>query len=127
MGRALHNSATQAQESGAEKLDWRKRISDHVAYGLLFYTGLQIFVTMTVLKQNSTTILPYLALVILVFAIIPGCRLFEARWSELSDEAAADPSLAGAYRRDRAIIWGFAVLAPLVLAGAIRSISKLLV
>ena len=127
MGRALHNSATQAQDRGAEKLDWRKRISDHVAYGLLFYTGLQIFVTMTVLKQNSTTILPYLALVILVFAIIPGCRLFEARWSELSDEAAADPSLAGAYRRDRAIIWGFAVLAPLVLAGAIRSISKLLV
>lgn len=127
MGRALHNSATQAQERGAEKLDWRKRISDHVAYGLLFYTGLQIFVTMTVLKQNSTTILPYLALVILVFAIIPGCRLFEARWSELSDEAAADPSLAGAYRRDRAIIWGFAVLAPLVLAGTIRSIGTLLV
>lgn len=126
MGRALHHSATEAQQRPAEALDWRKRISDHVAYGLLLYTGLQIFVTMTVLKQNSTTILPYFALVILVFAIIPGCRLFEARWSELPDEAAADPSLEGAYRRDRAIIWSFAIFAPLLLAGAFRGVGVLL-
>ncbi len=126
MAKALHHSAEQAQQRTADKLDWRKRVSDHVAYGLLVYTGLQIFVTMTVLKENSSSILPYFALVVLVFAIIPACRLFEARWSELSDEAAADPALAGTYRRDRAIIWCFALLAPLALAAIVKGLAALL-
>ena len=126
MDRALDSSAAQTQKRGAaENLDWRKRISNHVAYGLLVYTGLQIFVTASVLKENSSSILPYFALVILVFAIIPGCRLFEARWSELSDVDAGDPALADAFARDRAVIWAFAILAPLALSGLFWAIAKL--
>src|SRR3546814_100820 len=44
--------------------DWRKAMSDHVAYALLVYTGLQIFVTVHALEGGSSTILPYLALVV---------------------------------------------------------------
>ncbi len=126
MDKALHHSAEQVQQHTAERIDWRKRMSDHVAFALLGYTGLQIFVTMTVLKEQSTSILPYFALVILVFAIIPGCYLFESRWTELSDEEAADPALEGLYRRDRAVIWAFAILAPLALAAIFRGFSMLL-
>lgn len=125
MNKALSYSAEQTQKRTADTLDWRKQISDHIAYGLLVYTGLQIFVTATVLKENSSSILPYFALVILVFAIIPGCRLFEARWSELSDAQAADPELSGAYKRDRAIIWAFAIAAPLLLTGLFRGLAAL--
>ena len=37
-------------------------MSDHVAYALLVYTGLQIFVTMGALKTEHGSILPYFAL-----------------------------------------------------------------
>jgi hypothetical protein len=78
----------------AKPLDWRKRMSDHIAYALLVYTGLQIFVTMSVLHGKSGSMLPYFALVvILVAAIIPACRRFEKRWNRLSDAQAADPAV----------------------------------
>src|SRR5690606_39421791 len=74
-------------------VDWRKKISDHVAYGLLAYTGLQIFVTMSALKGETGSILPYFSLVLLVAAIIPACRAIERRWTRLDDIEALDPAL----------------------------------
>src|SRR3546814_19617769 len=60
-----------------------------------------IFVTVGALKSSGGSLLPYLALIILVIAIIPACRRFEARWNRLNDEQAHDPELAPFYRRDR--------------------------
>jgi hypothetical protein len=106
-------------------LDWRKRMSDHIAYALLVYTGLQIFVTMGALEAEGTTMLPYLALVILVAAIIPACRRFESRWNRLSDEQAADPVLIRYFRRDRALLWLMAIGLPFVITGAFRLLALL--
>ena len=83
-----------APVQGARALDWRKRMSDTIAYALLVYTALQIFVTMGALEAESASLLPYFALIVLVTAIIPACRLFEDRWNRLSDAQASDPSLA---------------------------------
>jgi hypothetical protein len=104
----------------ARGLDWRKRMSDHIAYGLLVYTGLQIFVTMGVLKTGGESILPYFALVVLVAAIIPGCRLFERRWEGLSDEQAANPELADLFKRDRNWVWIAAIGLPFLLTGLFK-------
>jgi len=104
-------------KSHPRPLDWRKRMSDNIAYALLVYTGLQIFVTVHALKQGSTSMLPYLALIVLVAAIIPACRAFERRWLNISDEAAADPALKPAYRRDQIALWALAILLPLLLTG----------
>lgn len=98
-------------------VDWRKKISDHVAYGLLAYTGLQIFVTMSALKGETGSILPYFSLVLLVAAIIPACRAIERRWTRLDDIEALDPALAPAFRRDRALIWLGAISLPLLVTG----------
>ena len=68
--------------SATRARDWRKAMSDHVAYGLLVYTALQIFVTVKALAEGTSSLLPYLALVVLVAGIIPVCRWFEKRWSE---------------------------------------------
>ena len=106
-------------------LDWRKRMSDHVAYALLVYTALQIFVTVHALKAGSTTILPYLALVVLVAAIIPACRMFEARWLGISDTAAADPALRPAFRRDLGLLWLLAIGLPFLLTGVFRLLYSL--
>lgn len=104
----------------ARPLDWRKRMSDNIAYGLLVYTALQIFVTMNALKTEGGSLLPYVALVILVAAIIPSCRRFERRWNRLDDIQAADRGLARSFRRDQLIVWGLAIGLPFAITGAFR-------
>ena len=101
-------------------LDWRKRMSDNIAYALLVYTGLQIFVTMGALRSEGSSMLPYLALVILVVAIIPSCRRFERRWNRLDDAQAADPAMASFFRRDRMMLWLLAIGLPFAITGIFR-------
>ena len=125
MNKALHNSGRRrmAEEMpiiAGHRLDWRRKMSDHIAYALLAYTGLQIFVTMGALKSDSGSILPYFALIVLVAAIIPGCRMFERRWEVLSEEEAADPALAPLFRRDRAMVWVAAIGLPFAITGLLR-------
>jgi len=109
----------------AKAVDWRRKMSDHIAYALLVYTALQIFVTMSALKSSGGSLLPYLALVILVVAIIPSCRRFERRWNRLNDEQAADPALAERYRRDRMTLWLIAIGLPFLLTGLFRGLAIL--
>ena len=125
MPEAIERSHAAIRADAGRKLDWRKRMSDNVAYALLVYTALQIFVTMHALKNGSTSMLPYLALVVLVAAIIPACRMFEARWLGISDDAAADPALRGAFRRDQTLLWLLAIFLPLALTGLFKLIASL--
>lgn len=92
--------------------DWRRSMSDHVAYGLLVYTALQIFVTVKALGEGSSDLLPYMALIVLVAGIIPVWRWFEKRWSVLDDADAADMAFAGAFRRDVIALWSMAIGLP---------------
>ncbi|RVQ67846.1 hypothetical protein EKN06_06290 [Croceicoccus ponticola] len=105
--------------------DWRRRISDNLAYGLLVYTGLQIFVTLKQLKEVSNSMLPYLALVVLVAAIIPAARLLERHWDRLDDAGAYDPIHAARFNRDRIIIWAVAIGLPFALAGIARAMAMM--
>jgi len=100
--------------------DWRRAMSDHVAFALLVYTGLQIFVTVQAMNDGLPSILPYMALVVLVAAIIPACRWFEKRWTGLSDKDAFDPELAPDFRRDITGLWLMAILLPVVLTGLFK-------
>ena len=112
-----------ATSASGKPVDWRKRMSDTIAYALLVYTALQIFVTMNALKTEGGSLLPYLALIILVLAIIPSCRSFERRWNRLSDHQAADPALARYFRRDRLMIWALAIGLPLAITGLFRLLT----
>lgn len=111
-----------AQNTDAKARDWRKSMSDHVAYALLVYTGLQIFMTVKALSGGTSSLLPYVALIILVAAIIPACRWFERRWTGMSDEEAIDPSFASAFRRDTLMLWVLAIGLPLLLTGICKAI-----
>jgi uncharacterized iron-regulated membrane protein len=116
-------SAQSAAKSTGRALDWRKKMSDNVAYALLVYTALQIFVTMGELHGKGGSILPYLALVVLVAGIIPACRMFERRWLSISDESAANPELAKAFRRDQILLWLLAIGLPFLLTGLFKLLS----
>ena len=126
MGRALDDKIYSYRSADARPVpprDWRKAMSDNVALALIVYTGLQIFVTVKALREGMSSILPYLALVLLVVAIIPACRWFEKRWKDLDDAQARDPALSGAYRRDQAMLWAMAIGLPFAIAFGFKAIS----
>lgn len=114
MGKATGQHQAQAA-APARVRDWRKAMSDHVAYGLLVYTALQIFVTVKALSEGTSGLLPYLALIVLVAGIIPALRWFERRWISLDDAAAADEAYAPAFRRDITGLWVLAIGLPFAL------------
>lgn len=109
--------------AGSPASDWRRKMSDHIAYALLVYTALQIFVTIGALKAHGGSLLPYFALVVLVVAIIPACRRFESRWNRLTDEQAHDPALAPYYRRDRLALWLLAIGLPFALTALFKGLA----
>lgn len=105
----------------AHPLDWRKRMSDTVAYALLVYTALQIVVTMHVLTEASATMLPLVALVVLVAGIIPLFRHYERHWERLDDQAATDPDRRPLYRRDQLSVWLCAIGLPFAITGLFKA------
>lgn len=123
MDKATQRSAALPHEQAVSHVDWRRRMSDHIAYALLVYTALQIFVTIGALKSHGGSLLPYLALIILVVAIIPACRRFERRWNRLSDEQAHDLALAPYYRRDRFALWVLAIGLPFALTALFKGLA----
>ena len=125
MAKAWEGTAQAAQQP-LKARDWRKRMSDNIAYALLVYTGLQIFVTMGALDKEGGSILPYFTLIVLVVAIIPACRRFEKRWNRLSDVQAADPEFGRFYRRDQIWLWAMAIGLPFVVYGLFAGMARLL-
>ena len=125
MDKALRER-TAAGTHAHRRLDWRKKMSDHVAYALLIYTALQIFVTMSALKTGHGSVLPYFALIVLVAAIIPACRYAEKRWEGLGDGQAADPALAGAFRRDAIALWVCAIGLPFLVTYGYKLVTSLI-
>jgi hypothetical protein len=123
MAKAWENAAE--GKGQARPRDWRKRMSDNIAYALLAYTGLQIYVTMGQLHSNTGSLLPYFTLVLLVVAIIPACRRFERRWARLSNDQAIDPAYAGQFRRDQVWLWAMALGLPFLVTGLFRGLAAL--
>ena len=115
MSKALYEKDIASGHRTSRARDWRRSMSDNVAFALLVYTGLQIFMTVNAMKDGVSSIVPYLALVILVGGIIPACRWFERRWSDLSDDQAADGALKPAFRRDQILLWAMAIGLPAAL------------
>jgi hypothetical protein len=119
------NRVVDAGRGAAKPIDWRKRMSDNVAYALLVYTALQIFVTMHAIEGRNGSALPLVALVVLVAGIIPMCRRFERRWARMPEAALHDPALRSAYRRDQIALWVLAIGLPFVFTGIFQGLSAL--
>lgn len=104
---------------------WEKRVSNHVAYALLAYTGLQIFVVMGAIRGEGMSILPYLGLIVLVGLVIPLCRRVEKRWQRLARSNASEAELTASYSSDRLGIWLFAIGFPFAFVALIKGLAAL--
>ncbi len=103
-----------------------KRVSNAVAYGLMVYTALQIFLTMRALEEADNTLLPMIALVVLVGAIIPLYRRMEKRWDVTAARLADDPpALAAALNRARLTVWAVSIGLPLLVTVLIEGLIAL--
>jgi uncharacterized iron-regulated membrane protein len=120
MAKALWETSVEESQKGRKAIDWKRRMSDHVAYALLVYTGLQIYSTMGALGSEHGSILPYFGLVLLVVAIIPGCRMFEQRWERLNAKDAPPEELKRLFVRDAIKLWVIAIGLPFLVTGLIK-------
>ncbi len=107
--------AEQSAHNRAHK-SYAKRISDHVAVGLVVYTLMLIFVTSPAMHSEGTSILPYFMLVVFVAMVIPACRNMERRWQKLEASELGDTSLQTRFTSDRIKIWAGAMGIPVILA-----------
>jgi hypothetical protein len=107
--------AEQATHSRAHK-SYAKRISDHVAIGLVVYTLMLIFVTSPAMHSEGTSILPYFMLVVFVAMVIPACRSMERRWQKLEAGELGEASLQTRFTADRIKLWLGALGIPVALA-----------
>lgn len=123
MNKSVGKTPSHKTGAPARKCDWRRGMSNNVAYALLLYTGLQIFVTVAAMERGVSSILPYFVLVVMVVGIIPACRFFERRWMGLSDEEAANKALAPNYRRDQFGLWVLVISLPFALTALFKAVA----
>ena len=125
MAKALGHSQVRGERPVHKPIVWTKRMSDHIAAALLVYTALHIIVTMQAIKGEGGSILPYFGLVLLVGAIIPGCRLFEKRWERLAASGESDEQLRSLFIRDAVYLWVAAIGLPFLVTGLIKAFIAL--
>jgi hypothetical protein len=111
------------RQAEGKPVDWRKAMSDNVAYALIVYTGLQIFLTVDAIKETGLRSLAMLCLIILIVAVIPACHKLDRRWRDLSESDAHDRALAGAFRRDQILLWLVAIGLPFVLTLVFKAMA----
>lgn len=127
MDKALWKVAQHTDETAAAKPHaWSRKMSDHIAYALLLYTGLNIVLTVGAIKGVlHGSILPYFSLVVLVAAIIPACRSLEHKWERFEASTNDGLQLQAAFRRDRASVWIVAIVLPVMITGLFKLIAPL--
>lgn len=127
MDKALWKIAQETDEAAAARSRaLSRKMSDHIAFALLLYTGLNIILTVGAIKGAfHGSILPYFSLVILVAAIIPGCRWLERRWEAFDVSSRDEGEVQAAFRRDRALVWIAAIALPVIITGVFKLIAPL--
>ena len=114
--------AKQASDMHAHK-GYAKRMSDHVAFALITYTLMLIFVVTPSMESKGMSILPYFLLVLLVGAVIPSLRRFEHKWKMLENSELGEGGLETRFVFDRVKLWVGAIGIPLLIAALFRTIA----
>jgi hypothetical protein len=88
--------------------NYRRRISNHIAFGLVTFAMLQIFIV----ASHGGSLIANLAIILVIAASIPGAHTLERRWELLNGGGLPSAGLATRYRRDVLTIWMVDLLVP---------------
>lgn len=120
---AARTGATKRSESTKSKKSYTKRISDHIAYALIVYTMMLIFLVAGAIKTDGTSIMPYIMLMLFVIFVIPMARKLEKKWEVLDESELSISSLNRRFSLDRTKLWLGTFALPLFLMGVCTLIS----
>lgn len=120
MAKAQRASYAQSETPGTQK-SFAKRMCTNVAYALVAYTLMLIFVTSPAM-DGGTSIYPYFVLVVLVAIAIPFLRNLERKWQKLEASELSISGLESRFNVDLAKLWVTAIGLPVVLMFIIRVI-----
>ncbi|WP_417594962.1 hypothetical protein [Parasphingorhabdus sp.] len=101
-------------------------MSNNCAAALLVYTMMQIFFVLSFIETKGMSIAPYFGLVLLVAVIIPFCRQFEKRWTNMADRGLSEQSMAAKFRSDQVALWLLAIGLPFLFVGLIKIVGPML-
>jgi hypothetical protein len=122
MARTQRANAMHAEHAKPYR-SYAKRMSDHVAYALVVYTLMLIFVVTPSMESDGASILPYFILVVFVGMVIPACRGLEKRWQRLQVSELGQDNLNSRYSFDRIKLWVAAIGIPIIISFAFRGIA----
>ena len=118
-----HRARQDVQNTG---IRWDKKMSNNCAAALLVYTMAQIFFVLSFIETKGMSIAPYFGLVVLVAVIIPFCRKFEKRWTDMASSGLSEQSIAAKFRSDQVVLWLLALGLPFVFVGLIKAVGTML-
>lgn len=100
-----------------------KRISDHIAYALIIYTMMLIFLVAGAINTSSMSVMPYLLLMLFIILVIPMARKLEKKWERLENSELSQSSLKTKFAIDRAKLWIGTFALPIILMVICKAVS----
>ena len=116
MAKAMHRG------SGVSEKGFSKRMCTNVAWALIAYTMLLIFVVTPQMPHEGMVIWPYFLLVVFVALMVPFCRKIERRWRNLDGSELSDSGLKTRFAIDRTKLWMVAIGVPVLLSLFFRAL-----
>ncbi len=101
---------------GARRL--ARRMTVHIAAAIVVYAALQLWLVLGAVSGGAPRILPYVAVALLLVAVIPTARRIEARWARLSADTLPSRELSQSFRQDARRLWSAAIVLPFLWVGA---------
>lgn len=121
--RAAGGRASQNRASSKSEKTYTKRISDNIAYALIVYTMMLIFLVAGAIKTSGMSVMPYILLMLFVAFVIPMARKLEKKWEMLDQSELSESSLKRRYNIDRTKLWIGTLVFPLLLMGVCTVIT----
>lgn len=90
-----------------------RAVTLHSSLAVLTFAALQVCAVVALAQQPGGSMLPFVALAVLILLFIPFARRIERRWRNLAAAALPSDGLLVSFRRDRQLLWRLALIGPL--------------
>lgn len=99
-------------------------MSRHASGALLTFALLQIAGVVALSDMPGGSVLPFVALSVLLLVALPFSRMLERRWSGLASTALPSSGLMQAFRADRSRLWRLALIVPTLWIGLFAVVAE---
>ncbi len=101
-----------------------RKMTLHVAAALIVYAGLQLWLVLGAVSGGATRFLPYVAIGLILVAVVPLARRIEQRWARMAQDTLPSRELCKSFRNEALRLWVGAVALPFLWVGAFVGASS---